>query len=158
MDRESQACELYIVGIQIVMQSICLQIASYIVASYVTELCNIFNIIHIILVHIAAAKVLTCPDMANYLTKNIAMLSNLSYNNMKLHLMANDVITRDERQRIDKMDTSTAQMTEVIDIVQNSLFANTTTKYKGLLASMEKSSDVLLNDKAKELSKLTNGS
>ena len=77
---------------------------------------------------------------------------------MKLHLMANDVITRDERQRIDKMDTSTAQMVEVIDIVQNSLFANTTTKYKGLLASMEKSSDVLLNDKAKELSKLTNGS
>ena len=141
------------------MQSIVLylQIASYIVASYITELCNIYNIMHIIFIHIAAAKVLTCSDMANYLTKNVATLSNLSYNNMKLHLMANDVITRDERQRIDKMDTSTAQMVEVIDIVQNSLFANTTTKYKGLLASMENSSDVLLNDKAKELSKLTNG-
>ena len=71
---------------------------------------------------------------------------------MKGKLYAYDVITRDERIKIDSLIGS-AQMQMVLDILLVSLGVNQTTKYKGFLQAMEESEDTLLQVKAKELGK-----
>ena len=92
--------------------------------------------------------------MAQYLKKNLPSLCNLSYSNMKLHLVANDVITYNEKETIDQM-VGVDQMAKVLDIVQVSLKNKLATKFKGLLEAMEQSGDKLLEKTAKNLGKHT---
>ena len=104
-------------------------------------------------VHIAD-KPFDCLAMAEYLKKDLPSLSNLPYKNMKIHLVANDVITTQEKKEIDKL-TGEDQMFEVFCILQVSLKNKQVTKFKGFLHAMEQSGDRLLEDKAKSLGKLT---
>jgi len=70
---------------------------------------------------------------------------------MAIALEANGVITRQEKEEIDKMAVSANQMAKVIDIVRASLLGNNTKKYKGFLKAMEQSQDTDLKDKANKL-------
>ena len=70
---------------------------------------------------------------------------------MAIALEANGVITRQEKEEIDKMKVSTYQMEKVINIVRTSLLGNNTKKYKHFLEAMEQSEDTDIKDKAKEL-------
>ena len=67
-------------------------------------------------------------------------------------LYAKNVITRQEKEEIDKL-IGKKQMEKVLDIIILSLNSNYTAKYKGFLEALEESEDSLLRDKAKELSK-----
>ena len=69
---------------------------------------------------------------------------------MRLHLVANDVITNQEKKEIDKM-TGEDQMAEILDILQTSLNNKQTKKFKGFLQAMEQSEDELLKETAKKL-------
>ena len=93
-----------------------------------------------------------CSAMADYLITNLPSLSNLPYKSMRLHLIANKVITNQERKEIDKM-TGEDQMIEVLCILQVNLEEKQTKKFKGFLRAMEQSGDKLLQDKAKDLGK-----
>ena len=73
---------------------------------------------------------------------------------MKLHLIANDVITHREKKEIDRL-IGVDQMAEVLDILQVSLKNKSTTKFKGFLQVMEESGDTLLVEKAGELGEPT---
>ena len=95
-----------------------------------------------------------CSEMAKHLKKNLPSLSNLPYKNMKLHLVANDVITNRERKEIDQM-VGEDQMAEVLDILQVSLKNKQTIKFKGFLQAMEESGDTLLEEKAESLGEST---
>ena len=95
-----------------------------------------------------------CAKMAKHLRKNLPSLSTLPYKNMKLHLLANDVITNQERKEIDKM-IGEDQMFEVLDILQVSLNNKQTIKFKGFLQAMEESGDTLLEEKAESLGEST---
>ena len=92
--------------------------------------------------------------MAKRLKKNLPSLSNLPYKNMKLHLVANDVITHRERKEIDQM-VGEDQMAEVLDILQVSLKNRMTAKFKGFVQAMEESGDTLLQETAKNLGEST---
>ena len=67
-------------------------------------------------------------------------------------LYAKDVITNQEKLEIDKL-VGKKQMEKVLDIIILSLSSNDAEKYKGFLKVLEKSDDLLLRNKAKELSK-----
>ena len=69
---------------------------------------------------------------------------------MRLHLVANGVITNQERKEIDKK-TGEDQMVEVLDILQTSLKNMQTKKFKGFLQAMEQSEDELLKHTAKKI-------
>ena len=71
---------------------------------------------------------------------------------MKIGLYGNDVITKQEKMEIDAL-IGEAQMEKVLGIILNSLSLNMDAKYKGFLLAMEKSDDLLLQMKAKELGK-----
>ena len=73
--------------------------------------------------------------MAQCLKNELPSLCNLSYDNMKIRLLSNDVITYDEKEIIDQM-TSTNQMAEVLHILQVSLKNKLTTKFKGFRRKM----------------------
>ena len=92
--------------------------------------------------------------MAKYLKKNLPSLSNLPYNNMKLRLVANDVITFQEKKKIDQL-IGEDQMAEVLDILHVSLKNKLTTKFKGFLQAMEDSGDKLLEETARSLGEPT---
>ena len=92
--------------------------------------------------------------MAKYLKKNLPLLSNLPYKNMKLYLVANDVITHQEKREIDQM-VGVDQMAEVLDILQVSLKNKIVIKFKGFLQAMEESGDKLLEETAKNLGEST---
>ena len=92
--------------------------------------------------------------MAQRLKNELPSLCNLSYDNMKIRLFSNDVITYDEKEKIDQM-TSTNQMAKVLDILQVSLKNKLTTKFKGFLQAMEESDDKLLVKTAKDLGEST---
>ena len=92
--------------------------------------------------------------MAEHLKKNLPSLSTLPYTNMKLHLIANDVITDDEKTKIDQM-IGKDQMAEVLYILRVSLNNKQTIKFKGFLQAMEESSDKLLEETAKSLGEST---
>ena len=93
--------------------------------------------------------------MAKYLKKNLPSLSKLPYNNMKLHLVANDVITHQEKKEIDRL-IGEDQMAEVLGILQVSLKNKSTKKFKGFLQAMEESDDNLLEETARNLGEPTN--
>ena len=70
---------------------------------------------------------------------------------MKILLYSKDVITRGEKQRMDRM-TNEEQMSELIhNILIVSLQNQITQKYKGFLESMEQSEDILLKEVARSL-------
>ena len=94
-----------------------------------------------------------CSEAARELKLRYDDLSNLSYDAMKGRLYAYDVITRDEKARIDRL-IGNEQVQKVLDILLVSLGGNQTSKYKGFLQAMEESDDTLLKAKAKELGKL----
>ena len=77
----------------------------------------------------------------------------LSYANMKYLLKSKNVITYLESESIEKM-IGTAQMANVLDIIQISLSNKQTTKFKGFLEAMEESDDDLLKQEAKKLGEL----
>ena len=75
---------------------------------------------------------------------------------MKTLLYSKDVITRGEKQKLDKM-TNDEQMSELIhNILIVSLENKVTKKYKGFLESMEQSEDILLKEMAKSLGEYSN--
>ena len=86
------------------------------------------------------------------LKKKYDGLGNLSYSSMSGALYANDVITRQEKQQIERL-IGNKQIQAVLDIVMDSLQCKQTAKYKGLLLAMENSEDILLKQKATELGK-----
>ena len=92
--------------------------------------------------------------MTKHLKRKLPSLSNLPYKNMKLHLVANDVITHQERKEIDQM-VGEDQMAEVLDILQVSLKNRMTVKFKGFIQAMEESGDTLLQEAAKNLGEST---
>ena len=71
-----------------------------------------------------------------------------------MELIANNVITDDEADQIDYLSMSYDRMREVLRIVKTSLKRKLPTKYKGLLKSMEESSDFKLKEYAKKLGEL----
>ena len=73
---------------------------------------------------------------------------------MKLHLVANDVITHQEKKKIDQL-IGEDQIAEVFDILQISLKNKSTTKFKGFLQAMEESGDKLLEETARSLGEPT---
>ena len=91
-----------------------------------------------------------CNAAATMLKKKFDMLGYLSYSSMSNRLYANDVITLQEKQQIDRL-IGQAQIEAVIAIVIASLKAGQTAKYRGLLVAMEESEDILLKQKAAEL-------
>ena len=91
---------------------------------------------------------------AEYLKTNRVDLCKLKYQSMRKELTANDVITKDEADEIDATTISSDKMDKVLSIVQTSLQLKLPTKYKGLLKSMEESSDVNLKAYAKKLGEL----
>jgi len=99
-------------------------------------------------------KPFSCSDVHGMLTKNLVALSKLKYTNMAIQLVANGVISMDEKEVIDGK-TSTNQMAEIIKIVQDGLLGNKTKKYKGFLLAMEQSQDGDLKDQAKDLGERT---
>jgi len=101
--------------------------------------------------HLYVDKPFNCSAVEEMLRKDLVALCNLNYNNMAIALQANGVITRQEKEEIDKMAVNADKMAKIIDIVQASLLGNKTKKYKGLLKAMEQSQDTDLQDKAKEL-------
>ena len=75
---------------------------------------------------------------------------------MKILLYSKSVITRAEKQKMDKM-TNDEQMSELIhNILIVSLENKMPKKYKGFLESMEQSEDILLNEMAKSLGEYSN--
>ena len=70
-------------------------------------------------------------------------------------LYSKSVITRDEKERLDKM-INTEQMGKLVDIIIQSLELKITIKYKMFLESMEESDDILLQEIAKTLGKRIN--
>ena len=107
----------------------------------------------VIFVHIGS-ELFDCLAMAKYLKDNLPSLSNLSYKNMRLQLVAKDVITYQEKKTIDQL-IGEDQMAEVLDIVQVSLKNKLTTKFKGFLQAMEDSGDKLLGQTARSLGEPT---
>ena len=89
--------------------------------------------------------------MAEYLKKNRVELCRLPYKNMRKQLISNNVITEDEADDIDGTRVRSDKMDKVLTIVQTSLRLKLTTKYRGLLKSMEESEDDTLKEFAKEL-------
>ena len=73
---------------------------------------------------------------------------------MKLHLIANDVITHQEKKKIDQL-IGEDQIAEVLDILQVNLKYKSTTKFKGFLQAMEESGDKLLEETARSLGEPT---
>lgn len=72
---------------------------------------------------------------------------------MHLHLRSNKVITKTEKEEIDKMATNADQMERVINIVQNDLGIMFTNKYKGFLRAMEDNEDTSSQEMARLLGK-----
>ena len=69
-------------------------------------------------------------------------------------LLAKQVITDQEKLEIAQAELiGISKMEQVLDIVIKSLKSNDTTKYKAFIEAMEESSDVTLQNKAKELGK-----
>ena len=93
-----------------------------------------------------------CDDAAKTLHQMTKELTNLSYRSMRDSLYGKGVITRNEKERLDKM-TNSEQMSDLIDILRDSLKLNSTKKYKWFLESLEESEDVLLPDMAEKLGK-----
>ena len=91
---------------------------------------------------------------AEYLKTNRVELCKLKYQNMRKELIANNVITEEEGEDIDATTISSDKMDKVLTIVQTSLKLTLPTKYKGLLKSMEESSDGNLKAYAKKLGEL----
>ena len=87
---------------------------------------------------------------SRYLTEQWVALCKLKYDNMKLQLKANGVITDQERCEIDAI-VGTNKMDTVLTIVQTSLDLELTKKYRGFLKSMEESKDDTLIEYAKNL-------
>ena len=93
-----------------------------------------------------------CDDAAETLRQKIKELSNLPYRSIRGSLYGKKVITRDEKESLDKK-TNSEQMSDLIDILIKSLELKTTRKYKGFLQSLEESEDILLPDMAEKLGK-----
>ena len=91
-----------------------------------------------------------CANAAKNLREKSAELRNLPYNEMRAHLYAKGVITRNDKERLDKM-INTEQMSYLIDILTNSLDLKMPKKYKKFLESMEESDDLVLNKVAQNL-------
>ena len=73
---------------------------------------------------------------------------------MRKQLIANHVITDDEADEINGIDVRSDKMDKVLTIVETSLKLKLTTKYRGLLKSMEESEDDTLKEYAKKLGEL----
>ena len=86
------------------------------------------------------------------LKDNYEELLHLPYPDMSGKLYAKDVITNQEKLEINNL-IGKRQMERLLDIIIQSLHCNNTTKYKGFLKAMEESDDVLLRNKAKELTR-----
>ena len=92
-----------------------------------------------------------CLAVAEYLKTNRVKLCRLKYQSMRKQLISHNVITEDEADEIDAIPIRSDKMDKVLTIVQTSLKLKLPTKYKGLLKSMEESSDVNLKAYAKKL-------
>ena len=93
-----------------------------------------------------------CVDAAKTLRTKNTELTNLQYRSMRGSLYGKGVITRNEKEELDKM-TNSEQMSALIDILIRSLEVKSTKKYKGFLQSLEENDDVLLPDMAEKLGK-----
>lgn len=89
--------------------------------------------------------------VAKSLKKHKAIWSQLSYNSMRLHLEAKNVITENERKEIDAITINAKQMEMVIDIVHTSLLLRNAKKYKGFIEAIEQSDDDSVKDTASKL-------
>ena len=101
---------------------------------------------------IAIAQPTFCSAVARNLKNKYEDLSNLSYPSMCGSLFAKNVITNQEKLEIEKL-IGKKQMEKVLDIIILSLNSNDAAKYKGFLKALNESDDLLLCNKAKELSK-----
>ena len=89
-----------------------------------------------------------CETMASFLSNNSTKLSDLPFNEIKLDLVACEVISHKE-----SMDhQSTRSLTrEVFNIIRHSLVNKQPIKFKSLLKVMEGSLNAILEDAAKRL-------
>ena len=92
-------------------------------------------------------------DLASKLKKKLNQLTKLNYDAMMASLIAEDVITDEERKIIDK-ETGARKMTYLIlDIIIPSLKIKNYKKYQGFLKAMEDSEDGDLVKMAETLGK-----
>ena len=91
--------------------------------------------------------------MVEYLRKDLVSLTNLSYDNIKVHLLTKGVITDNEKQQIDKITININQMDKLIEIVQMSLLMKQTIKFKVFPQAMEECDDLSLAATARRLGK-----
>lgn len=67
---------------------------------------------------------------------------------MKVHLHTHSVITKQEREEMDKMNNEQDQMLKILDILEDSLTGKETIKFKGFLRAMEQCEDKSLQEAA----------
>ena len=92
-------------------------------------------------------------DVADNLKKQLGVLTKLKYNAMMGSLLAEDVITYDERKIINEKIGAEKMDYLIVDIIIPSLKVKNHKKYKGFLKAMENSEDGDLKDMAKRLGK-----
>ena len=95
-----------------------------------------------------------CLAAADKLKKQLGTLTKLKYTAMMGSLFAKDIITNEERIKIDDKSGEEKMMYLIVDIVIPSLKQNFHKKYKGLLEAMEESDDIDLKSTAENLGKL----
>ena len=92
---------------------------------------------------------------ANWLKRQLNKLSGLNYDNMKRLLLANEVITTEEKKMIDNYKIGCDKIEYlIVEIIIPSLKLGYGKKYKSFLKAMEDSEDTDLRYTAKMLGKL----
>jgi len=92
-----------------------------------------------------------CETMMNYLRENTSSLSNIiSYEKMKHNLLANEIITSDQKWLIQNL-TESNKVKNVLSIIDESLVKKQTGKLKRFLKIMEESGDQVLEKIAEML-------
>ena len=92
-----------------------------------------------------------CSATAEKLKNELGTLTKLNYNAMMGLLFAKDVITDEERIKIDGKSGEAKMMYLIADIIRPSLKVNNIQKYKGFLEAMEESEDSDLKSTAEIL-------
>ena len=88
------------------------------------------------------------------LRKQLDRLTKLNYDNMKISLFSDEVITADQRRIIEIQVGRNKMEYLIVDIIIPSLEAQFSTKYRLFLRVMEKNDDIDLQSAAKMLGRL----
>ena len=89
--------------------------------------------------------------MKDFLWRNNSSLSRLPYDKMRFDLLEYEVITPDEKRRIEHDQVDKYRMREVLNRIRDNLYRGQTINFKRFLKLMEDSDDPVLVEMAEKL-------